>query len=213
MIIPFRLSKKPPYFLKNLSILTLLIALSAALSYFFIDLPLTEFFHSHFPPLLSLPVQFITDLISPLIQAFFWPILYFLFRFVWHRKKEANICLLALLSIALSNGVIEILKRLVGRARPELWWNQHFFGFLPLEWQDLFLSFPSGHAGTVGALVGVFAALFPRYRYLWLFLGVISAFTRVVLGMHYLSDIIAGLWIGICIGQKMYQIMKSEGIF
>lgn len=210
MIISFPPSSKTPFFLKHLLFSGLFVALFGILSYFFIDLPLSEYFHFKAPAILLTSAQYITDLLHPTIEAFFWPLLYFFFRFVWHRKKRANICLLVWISVALSDGAIEILKRILGRARPELWWSHHLFGFFPLEWQNAFLSFPSGHSGTAGALVGVFSALYPRYRHLCLCLGILFAFTRVILDVHYLSDVLVGVWIGLLIGQKMHQVMKND---
>ena len=66
-------------------------------------------------------------------------------------------------------------------------------------------SFPSGHAtGSAAfylALAVVLLPWVPRARRWWLFAGafvipVVVAATRVILGVHYLSDVVAGLLLG-----------------
>lgn len=103
-------------------------------------------------------------------------------------------------SIATIGLSVAIVKHLLGRARPQAAF------FLPgpnaqltfdwLAWKSSFASFPSGHSTTVFATAVAFAALYPRARGWLLALAVVVASTRVVLGSHYPSDVIAGAAIG-----------------
>lgn len=67
-------------------------------------------------------------------------------------------------------------------------------------------SFPSGHAqsATVGCgiLILIFLPVVPRGRRRWLYLGaalvvVAIGFSRIALGVHYVSDVLGGIIIGI----------------
>jgi undecaprenyl-diphosphatase len=98
-----------------------------------------------------------------------------------------------------SEALDQLLKELFRRARPSL--------------EDPFLrlatySFPSGHAfastATYGALTLVVAAAIPRARRALVVAGTavlvaLVAASRVVLGVHYLLDVLAGITAGIAL--------------
>jgi undecaprenyl-diphosphatase len=99
------------------------------------------------------------------------------------------------LSVGGSGLLAWLLKNAVGRARPltadTLVWLQHPFAFTAR-----FASFPSGHATTAGATAVVLALLFPRRAGLiFTVCGVVAA-SRVVVGMHFPSDVAAGFAFG-----------------
>jgi len=61
-------------------------------------------------------------------------------------------------------------------------------------------SFPSGHATFAWALAVVLAAKEPRFKYLFFLLAFLISLSRIYLGVHYPSDVIAGSFLGIMIG-------------
>ena len=88
-------------------------------------------------------------------------------------------------------------KRVIGRGRPD-----HFdqFGLLSFSpnWLDwTFQSFPSGHATTAFALAAVVGFVSPRWFYPGLVFAAAIAVSRVALGVHYTSDVIAGAILGL----------------
>ncbi len=95
-------------------------------------------------------------------------------------------------------GLISLgLKLLIGRARP--------VGTLPQDgqWNTLSIfdvaghaSFPSGHSTAIGAFCMAMALLFPRLRVWLLFLALWVGSTRVIVGAHFPSDVVAGLSFG-----------------
>jgi undecaprenyl-diphosphatase len=110
--------------------------------------------------------------------------------------------------IALALGAIlgdQILKNLIARPRPigeEFDFN--FIIKLPKSY-----SFPSGHTASSFAVFGVFLFSKARYKYWVLLLASLIAFSRMYLHVHYPSDIIGGIVLGILCGWAAVRIGKA----
>jgi membrane-associated phospholipid phosphatase len=104
---------------------------------------------------------------------------------------------LVLGSTIIAGTVTAIVKVLVQRARP----------FYEASGADLTInealsnnamhSFPSGHTATAFSLALAISILYPRAQKLMLTLAAITALQRVVSQSHYVSDIFAGMVVGI----------------
>ena len=68
-------------------------------------------------------------------------------------------------------------------------------------------SFPSLHTMLAFSVVPFLDEEFPRFKYVWIALAVIIGFSRIYLGFHFASDVIAGGLLGYIIG---VIIIKSE---
>ncbi len=100
----------------------------------------------------------------------------------------------------LSAGIlVYVLKILIARPRP----------LLSLI-EELDYSFPSGHATIMFALLPVFLSSFKEYRYYWLVLALLISFSRIYLGVHYLSDVIGGIILGLIVGTNIIKIFKLK---
>jgi undecaprenyl-diphosphatase len=101
-----------------------------------------------------------------------------------------------LCSVGLAALIVNIVKRAIGRPRPDMFAGHGLFSFNPFTWNFDFESFPSGHATVNGALFMALSLLFPRLRWPLLGLGLCLALTRVLVGAHYPSDVAAGFGFG-----------------
>jgi membrane-associated phospholipid phosphatase len=96
-------------------------------------------------------------------------------------------------AVAASGLLVQILKGFIGRTRPKLWFNEGEYGFAPFNFGEYdYNSLPSGHSNTIVALVVAISFFIPGLR-LWLIpIAVMVALSRVVIGSHYVADILAG---------------------
>lgn len=113
-----------------------------------------------------------------------------------HPAHLVRMVLYAGISVLCASIVVNALKYAIGRARPLLFEQYGIFGFDPFHGDFLFQSFPSAHSANAGAFFAALALLFPRFRLVFLSLGLWIAATRVIVGVHYPSDVIAGLALG-----------------
>ena len=125
-------------------------------------------------------------------------------------EPHRRVLLAAALAAALANATIVLVKPRLRRPRPCELRPQTTFGVAP---PDMFafdeFSFPSGHslnAFTVATLLGLqFPFLAPS---LILAAGSIAT-SRVVMGLHFLSDVVAGALIGMVIGSGVYWVLLN----
>jgi undecaprenyl-diphosphatase len=103
---------------------------------------------------------------------------------------EPVLCMLAVGTTGLA--IYKVLKRTTSRPRPYQVQTRIRLGAAPL---DRF-SFPSGHTLHAVSLSIVAIAYFPYMASLLLPFALLVAASRVVLGLHYPSDVLAGACIG-----------------
>ena len=92
--------------------------------------------------------------------------------------------------------VFQLLKRAIGRGRPSILERHNWARLLP---PDEF-SFPSGHTITAFAFMTSLVHFYPSLLPWFLFCALSVAASRIVLGMHFLSDVLAGCAIGCGLG-------------
>lgn len=124
---------------------------------------------------------------------------------LWRRHRElATRCLWAFITMMVAWNLQLVLKEVVQRARPVVSDPvSHAPGY----------SFPSGHVANAAAIAAVLTILLwpvlSANARRWLVAGltayvVITALDRVFLGVHYPSDVLAGVLFGIGLGTASY---------
>jgi undecaprenyl-diphosphatase len=158
--------------------------------------PMQGFFNSVM--LVADYLGFVTHSPSPLGLPWMWLLLPLLFLGSWIlRWRHATIWLVVLLVWVGSEALGNILKVYFNRPRPAVLWlhsapNADF-------WQPLgqYDAFPSGHTASVAGLLLPLALRFPKLRP-WL-LGAVGlvGLGRVVLELHWLSDVVAAVYLAV----------------
>jgi membrane-associated phospholipid phosphatase len=97
--------------------------------------------------------------------------------------------LLAVVAVIVAGGLTTVLKFLTRRGRP-----REMPGFYSTKYDPY--SFPSGHATRVACQAMVFSHQFPRWAIVFHASALFVTLCRVVLGIHYAFDVLAGLAIG-----------------
>ncbi len=105
------------------------------------------------------------------------------------RRRVYLFGLLSLLLIVSRGIIVEIIRYFYNRPRPFL-----FLDIIPLQSGIDSWSFPSGHAVTMFSIAFVIM-LFGNRRWTWtvFILASISALSRVMMGIHWFSDIVGGI--------------------
>lgn len=115
-------------------------------------------------------------------------------------------------AVAVSGISADILKVLFGRARPKLLFAAHLYGFGGLGLQADYWSFPSGHATTIAAIATALWCVWPRHLLFYILVAAIVAGSRVVIGAHFPSDVLAGALIGVLTTRGTAWIFARWGI-
>jgi membrane-associated phospholipid phosphatase len=88
----------------------------------------------------------------------------------------------------------------------------HWWQFHASRW-----SFPSGHATTIVSVMGLACYVFPRFKAFFIALALLVVASRLVVNMHYLSDVIAGSYIGLLVasllGEKYGLLLLASQYF
>ncbi len=190
---------------KTASVITGLAVLTlfCAASYVCLDRPVTDFFLDLRESMLYKIFKQITRLGESQ-----WYLAGGLLLWLFYRKKDpfkAGGGLLLLSSVALSGVVVNILKSLLGRARPRLYVHEQIYGFDFFHIEYAWLSFPSGHSATALGAASAMALIFPRYKTFFYAAGITVAASRVILTQHWLSDVIAGSFLGLAVTLLLYH--------
>ncbi len=100
------------------------------------------------------------------------------------------------LAMMASGLAVHVIKNIFGRARPNILPGRDAMHFRPFSFDWDFQSFPSGHSQTVFCTAFALSRLWPPLKWPALVLAAIIALSRVVIHNHFLSDILAGSYVG-----------------
>lgn len=190
----------------------ILTILSALISFFYADIHIAAWMHMHQGAF----SDYLFGNLTRLGQSE-WYLVPGLLLFLIFRTRTLRISLTGLfvfLSVAISGIAANIMKYLLPRARPGAYLNDGIYGFgnfaLLHEWNDSWTSFPSGHSATVFSAAAIFALLYPRFRLLFFAAAALIAFSRIAVSKHFLSDVIAGSFLGIVSTILLYNLFFRQ---
>jgi len=176
-----------------------LMAFAALVCSFLIDDALALYFNQHSNALLTELFKFFTYLGSGLSVVI--PLIIIALWLVKKREYIIPLALGSLVALVLGYG----LKVAVARPRP-----YESLGFTPLVSHFSSKSFPSLHASMSFSVLPVLVRVFSGLRWLWIAVILLISFSRVYLGVHYLSDVIAGAMIGYAASDFFMSSMKQK---
>ncbi len=113
----------------------------------------------------------------------------------WGDGQLKRVALQSLVGMAVGAGLAAWIKFSLRRGRPPGAPREGSF-FSPYD----HYSFPSGHAVRMACLTLVVGASYPPFAPLLCGLTLVTLLSRLQLGLHYLSDIVAGVVIGLGLG-------------
>lgn len=192
--------RKKPLIEKKFNIPLILCTLSGIFCYSFIDFPLSEYLASH---------QTYAFSYLSLISNFYDPITLFslltiILLSVWTLRANLEIFSGLWIQFVTSIPVFKLLKIFIARPRPLLAVNEGVAWELGPRMQNIYHSFPSGHALAV-SLICIWWIKKKKRSNRWLGLAVFFGSIRAVLLKHYLSDI----FITIAFAIIHYQLIES----
>jgi undecaprenyl-diphosphatase len=134
-------------------------------------------------------------------DSWFWGAALVLFWFFSNRQWR-QLEVVEFFGIAGLAAVVLAIKFLVRRRRPQGEWGRIYRDTDPH-------SFPSGHAARAFLIAVVASALGPAWLavLLWVWAPLVSL-ARVAMGVHYLSDVVAGAAVGMVVALIGLQIYK-----
>lgn len=129
-----------------------------------------------------------------------------------YNYRDRRYLMTFLLSIALTYITVTILKNSIGRPRPEFALPGVIVPYPCLDAWCLIesLSFPSFHAAASFCAAYLLAYGKRRHDAVWYSVAALIAVSRVYLGKHYPSDIIAGMGVGLLIGSIMMRLLHKD---
>ncbi|MEH7250932.1 phosphatase PAP2 family protein [Neobacillus niacini] len=107
-------------------------------------------------------------------------------------------------ALALSHIPVQLVKKLFPRKRPYLLFKTTKISPNPLKDH----SFPSGHTTAVFSVIVPFIILKPFLAIILLPIGLCVGISRIYLGLHYPSDVIAGGILGACFGSLCFYLIS-----
>ena len=202
--------RQPSPGLKRFVWLSLAGVIAFTIAYEWIDIPLARTLQNIDPTTRAI-FGFITRLgeggvyLVPLGLVFLW---------AWLKRESLWAMRAGFVFVALAvPGILaDIAKPVFARARPVLLFRENLFGFTWGSPHANAWSFPSGHSVTVAALAVALYAIYPAAWPAYALLALVVMASRIILDQHYLSDVIAGFYIGFAFAWAFVAAAQRRGL-
>jgi membrane-associated phospholipid phosphatase len=192
-------------------------AVAAAICYAYVDRPVALLFHQTIArPQAFAKLTTVPDLLVPAAAIVF--VALGLVSLSGRALTRWQICaLLASLSLIVAEISKAYLKLVFGRSWPDTWTNNNpsflrdgVYGFNFFHGGHGYASFPSGHTAVTCAVIAVLWIYYPAWRALYV-LAVLAVATGLIgANYHFVSDVIAGAFVGVSSGWMTTSLWKHE---
>jgi membrane-associated phospholipid phosphatase len=192
---------------RNWSLGLLGTAVAVTVSYLWLDRPIAHLAHDHFAQFhLFEKLTLVPEALTPIA------VVAFLALGLRGLKGEGlsrlqTVLLVSGISLAVAVVIKDQLKFAFGRTWPETWMRNNpsfirdeVFGFFPFHGGPGYQSFPSGHTTAICTVMTVLWLCYPRFRPLYALTMAAVAIGLVGANFHFLSDVVAGGFLGISVG-------------
>jgi len=119
-----------------------------------------------------------------------------------------------IIAVLFSASIVGIVKIIIKRERPNHLMVEEYIA------KADYYSFPSGHSTRAIVFSIMITYYYPVYGWIFILWGLIIAFTRIALDLHYFFDVIAGIVLGIIGGvigifvyQKLVIVLSDYSFF
>lgn len=193
-------------------------AAAVVISFQWFDRPIASFAHAHFARPNHGLFENLTHIPDPLI-----PLAAIVFvvlglralagRSLSNYQAAAFVCSL---SVIFGEAIKDQLKLVFGRTWPETWTQNNpsfirdgVYEFNFMHGGGAYQSFPSGHMAASCAVISVLWVWYPRLRALLAIAGLAVAVGLVGANYHFLSDVMAGAFVGLSTGWMATAIWRA----
>ena len=145
--------------------------------------------------------------------------LVFLFSFICVKLKKIsyknynflkNFSIFGFIYLFLVGLITQLLKHTLGRPRPNHTDYSDNFTLSFFSYDSAFHSFPSGHSSTIVAVVLMAILLLPSLRMFFYIFGFLISISRVVVGAHFITDVVAGAVVAIMLYKVLLSFIKKR---
>lgn len=198
----------------------LITSLMVVISYQWLDRPIALFVHSEAQRGQHGWWTLLTHIPNPLVPLALIAFVVLALRALIGRSLQPYqvAALVCSLSVLIAEACKDQLKYIFGRTWPESWTGNNpsfirdgVYGFHFMHGGGGYNSFPSGHMATTCAVLSVLWFWYPQLRRLWVIAGLAVGAGLVGLNYHFLSDVIAGAFLGVSVGWLVRSIWKASG--
>jgi membrane-associated phospholipid phosphatase len=130
-------------------------------------------------------------------------------------RVAAKLLLCMMIASTISGAVVDSVRLLTGRARPNNTeaaqeWNGLWQGRELLLFKNKYHSFPSGHTGAAFGFFGILLFAHRRYGSWALLAAAAIAWSRIYLNVHHLSDVMVGVLVGLVVAFFVWERLESR---